>query len=234
MTLLRTYTLLLILFIAAPNAHGQMMQGKIYDIDGKKPLKDVIIHNIFSEEIVYSDENGRFRIEVKPGELVEFKMYNYKTSRVRIHNAPASYYEVPMAIGPFELEGLTVYGRDASRKIDSIKTAEVFQKALRTKKLEGMDAFQHPISALSKENRRIWAFQERYRKTEQEKYIEYVFNTELIRQLTGLGEDSIEDYRRRFRPTIALLTEWNEYDYYLYIKNSVTTYRTNSAYYRKE
>ena len=90
MTLLRTYTLLLILFIAAPNAHGQMMQGKIYDIDGKKPLKDVIIHNIFSEEIVYSDENGRFRIEVKPGELVEFKMYNYKTSRVRIHNAPAS------------------------------------------------------------------------------------------------------------------------------------------------
>ncbi|MBX9449143.1 MAG: hypothetical protein KL787_05250 [Taibaiella sp.] len=234
MTLFRHYTLFLILFIAALDAHAQMMQGKIYDVDGKKPLKDVIIHNIFSEEIVYSDENGRFRIEVRPGELVEFKMYNYKTSRVRIHDAPASYYEVPMAIGPFELEGLTVYGRDASRKIDSIKTAEVFQKALRTKKLEGMDAFQHPISALSKENRRIWAFQERYRRTEQEKYIEYVFNPELIRQLTALGEDSIEDYRRRFRPTIDWLTEWNEYDYYLYIKNSVATYRTNSAYYRKE
>lgn len=229
------YCIFLLLILTFSNSMlAQTMQGKVYDIDGKKPMKDVIIHNIFTEEIVYSDANGRFQIEVKPGELVEFKMYNYKTARVRIHDAPASYYEVPMAIGPFELEGLTVYGRDASRKIDSIKTAEVFQKALRTKKLEGMDAFQHPISALSKENRRIWAFQERYYKTEMEKYIEYVFNKELIQQLTHLGDDSIEDYRKRFRPTSDWLTSWNEYDYYLYIKNSVSTYRTNSGYYRRE
>lgn len=216
------------------SAMAQKMKGKVYDVDGMKPLEGVIIHNIFTEDVVYSDKYGKFEIEVKPGELVEFNQLNYKTVRIRIHGKPASYYDVPMVIGPFELEGLTIYGRDANRKIDSIKTAEVFQKALRTPKLTGMDAFQHPFSALSKENRRIWAFQERYYRTEQEKYIEYVFNPELIQKLTALGTDSVEVYRRHFRPSYDYLINWNEYDYYLYIKSSVDVFRRDAAYYWQE
>lgn len=230
----KTILLLSLALLATGTILAQTMRGRVYALDGGNPMKDVIIHNIFSEDVVYSDENGRFEIPVKSGELVELKMYNYKTVRIRIHDAPASFYDIPMVIGPFELEGLTVYGRDASRKIDSIKTAEVFRKALNTPKLEGFDAFQHPISALSKENRRIWAFQERYYATEREKYIEFVFNKQLIQQLTKLGNDSIDDYRLRFRPTYELLLQWNEYDYYLYIKNTVNTYRQNSRYYRRE
>lgn len=234
MTIIRNLFLIFLTLLTVSAAQGQKMKGKVYDIDGHQALQDVIIHNIFTEEVVYSDKNGRFEIDVKPGELVEFNMLNYKTVRIRVHGQPASYYDIPMVIGPFELEGLTIYGRDASRKIDSIKTAEVFQKALRTPKLTGMDAFQHPFSALSKENRRTWAFQERYYRTEQEKYIEYVFNKELIQELTQLGTDSMEDYRKRFRPTYQYLVNWNEYDYYLYIKNTVDIYRRNSAYYTKD
>lgn len=226
--------ILLILCQSFVMGFAQKMRGRIYDRESGEPLKEVIVHNIFTEEIVYSDAQGRFEIDVKPGELVEFKMYNYKTYRVRIHESPASFYDIPMVIGPFELEGLVIYGRDASRKIDSIKTAEVFQKALSTPRLEGMDALQHPISALSKSNRRIWAFQERYFATEKEKYVEYVFSKELIQQHTQLGDDSIEDYRNRFRPHYEWLLQWNEYDYYLYIKNTVHTYRVNARYYLQE
>lgn len=234
MMLYKKISLLVLLLLSASLLNAQMMRGRVYEVEGGKPMKDVIVHNIFTEEVVYSDANGRFEIPVKSGELVELKMYNYKTVRIRIHEAPANFYDIPMVIGPFELEGLIVYGRDATRKIDSIKTAEVFQKALNTPKLEGFDAFRHPISALSKENRRIWAFQERYYATEREKYIEFVFNKQLIQQLTGLGEDSINDYRNRFRPTYEQLLYWNEYDYYLYIKKTVTTYRRNSRYYHRE
>lgn len=209
------------------------MKGKIYDAEKKSPMQFVEIYNIYTKEATYSDSLGNFEIKANDGELVEFKMLGYKITRIRINGQTAKYYNIGMILGPIELDELNVYQRNKTYQVDSIHTAEVFKKAIELQKLEGYDAFQHPLSALSKDNRRIWAFQERYYKTEREKYVNYVFNDKLIQELTKLGKDSIDEYKVMFSPTYEELTYWTEYEYYIYIKQSVASYRNNVIYYRQ-
>lgn len=223
-----------LLLLLAMNSYGQQknyLKGKIYDVNDGLPMEGVVVHNIFTDEIVYTDSLGKYSIAIQQGELVEFKKFNYKMVRKRIHSNRNVYFDIPMVYGVIELEEFIVYGKSQQRLIDSIKTAEVFQKALQMKDVNPM---QSPITALSKEYRRIKEFQNRYQQTEKEKYIEFIFSEDLIHSLTQLGKDSIADYRRRFRPQIDDLSNWSEYEFYSYIKRTVEIYRTNRRYYSQD
>ena len=219
------------MFFLPASMLAQVMKGKIYDVNDAQPIQNVVVHNIFTDEIVYTDSNGMYAINVKQGELVEFKKVEYKLIRKRIHSTKSVHFDVPMVYGVIELDEFIVYGKSQMRLIDSIKTAEVFRKALSQRKV---DVMRSPFTALSKDYRRTMAFQERYYNTERDKYVEFVFSKELIAQLSDLGVDSIEDYRMRFRPTYENMANWGEYEFYDYVKKTVSIYRTNSRYYLKD
>ena len=87
------------------------------------------------------------------------------------------------------------------------------------------ESLRSPFSALSKSNRQKWAFQENYAYFQQEKYIDYTFNDALITQVTGLAGDSLLRYKQRYRPGYEQLRSMNEYNFYMYIKETVARYR---------
>lgn len=206
----------------------------MYDDENKQPLDGVEILNVHTGVTFYTDSTGLFSIEAKNGELIEFALLGYGVERVRIGTQVAKFYNIGMRTEAITLEEVKIYdmGRGKWGK-DSTRNAETYKRALEHYRLEGLDILQHPFDAMSKKNRQIWAFQRHYDFFEKEKYIDYVFNEKIVKELTELGTDSVNDYLRRYRPQYEMIRRLSLYDFYDYIQKTVTDYR-RSGVYRKE
>lgn len=208
-------------------AHAQTMQGQIMDVNGDVKMEDVQILNVHTQQIVMSDDDGRFSLQVAKGQLVEFSKEGYKVLRVRIPmgNMPA-YFKVAMErVRPMPSDNLLAGTPEEQYKADSAKYYNMYKRELEFPELTGLDVIRHPFSAMSKRNQEIWAFQKEYEFYQKQKYIDFIFNDRTITQLTGLSGDSLQVYKQMFRPTYEQLRAMGEYAYYNYIKRSVKAYR---------
>lgn len=206
---------------------AQPMQGHVMDVSNKQPVEGVVVHNIFTEQKIESNNTGAFSLKVDEGQLVEFRKAGYKVLRVRIPQGKRpSYFKVMM-----QKQGTDVvdymHTREAAPdyKTDSMRYYALYKEALEFPRLTGYEVIQHPFSAMSKKNRQIWAFQNEYQFYQEQKYIDYTFNSKLIGQVTGLAGDSLQSYMELFRPTYQQLRAMSEYNYYNYIKWTAQRYR---------
>ncbi len=195
------------------------MEGRVFDRTTHQPMPNVNIVNTFTERGMTTDSTGLFRIEVQPGHLITFSRIGYKIVRIRIAGSELPYYQIGMLEGAFDIPEVEILGNNY--RLDSIEKRETYKWAIEHYKLEGMDVLQHPFDALSKRNRQIWAFQKHYQYFEQEKFITFVFNEKLIRQLTGLSDSAeLLLYQQRYRPSYEQIKAWSEYEFYNYIKQT--------------
>lgn len=227
-------TFLFSCLLAVVPAFAGKMSGIVVDRQSNLPLETVSIVNVHTGKEVITDASGKFTIEVFKGQLIEFRTAGYNVARINVKSENlASWYNIQLNESNTIIDEQFLR-RDyfAEAKIDSIKRRELYQQALDHYKLTGLDIIQHPFDAMSKRNRMIWRFQQNYEYWEQDKFIDYVFNDRLIVQLSQLSSDSLELYKRLYRPPYVFIRNMNEYQYYTYIKNTVQEFRERSA--RKE
>lgn len=206
---------------------AQPMQGHVFDVSNNKPVEDVQVFNIYTEERMHSDVEGAFNVHVHAGELVEFRKDGYKVLRVRIPNGKRpSYFKVMMQkAGTDVVDYMHTRGAAPDYKTDSMRYYELYKETLEYPRLCGYQVIQHPFSAMSKKNRQIWAFQDEYRFYQEQKFIDYTFNHKLVNRVTGLEGDSLQTYMELFRPTYSQLRSMSEYAYFNYIKQTAQLYR---------
>lgn len=231
----RSIFLTMVLLFIHVVTFAQKMTGKVIDEQSKEPMEGVEVLNIYTNDLVYTDSMGRFEIAVSKGQLIEFSALGYDVERVRINTLPlAKFYNIAMRVSVITLEEVNIWNLGRGKwTVDSASNAKLYEKALKFYKLEGMDILEHPFDTMSKKNRQIWAFQKHYEYFEKEKYVDYIFNDRIIAQLTNLGSDSLVDYMRIYRPSYDFIQQSSLYNFYEYIKNTVTLFRKN-AYYRQE
>ncbi len=220
--------LLLVFWLLAPAlAPAQIaMQGVVTDAADGQPVANVALENVYTRLGTTTDSTGRFTITTDRGQLIEFRKLGYKVLRVRIPaGSVPPQFRIIMEKGAFDLDEVLVRDRYRDYKTDSVRYRELYHRELDFQQLNGLDVIRHPFSALSKTNRRIWAFQKDYNAFERLKYIDYTFNDRLITSLTGLAGDSLERYRMRYRPTYEALRAMNEYAFYSYIRQSAARFR---------
>ncbi len=207
--------------------YAQNMKGEILDHNTQEPVPDVQIRNLHTEEMMVCGSEGKFGMTVTGGQLVEFRKDGYKVIRVRIPNGKLpSYFKVIMQeAGTDVVDYLYARGAAPDYKTDSLKYRRIYGSTLDVPKLTGLDVIRHPFSAMSKKNQQIWAFQDEYEWYQQQKYIDYTFNKELINRVTGLSDDSLQTYMQMFRPSYKYLRSMNEYAYLNFIKTTVEAYR---------
>lgn len=198
------------------------MKGRVFDYKTNEPMPNVNVVNTFTDRGITTDSSGLFTLEVELGHLVEFRRIGYKVSRVRIEQTQLPYYNIAMKEGAIDLMEVEITGNNY--KLDSIEKRETYKWAIEHYKLTGLDVIQHPFDALSKRNRQIWAFQKHYEYFEKEKFINYVFNERLIRQLTKMDSTSTAEYMRYYRPSYEQLKTWSEYEFYEFIKRTAAAY----------
>lgn len=210
---------ILIPLLLGQPAMAQTMKGKVYNRETNEPLTGVNIINLNTQMVFRTDSTGLFSIKVRKGQMIEFQKHNFQTAQVEINsNTSLPYYSIGLHKGAYELPEVTIKGTNF--KSDSIENQEVYKWALDHYTLEGIDIIQHPFDALSKRNRQIWAFQKRFHYFEQQKFIDYVFNEELIKKITGLSGDMLSTYRRQYRPEYEQIQAWTTYQFYEYIQQT--------------
>ncbi len=221
------FTLLLFLFFSwRIVALAQSITGDVIDIADRLPITDVSIQNIHTGYTVTTDEEGKFEILATKGQLLEFRKLGFKTVRIRLPEGTIPpYFKIVMQTGPIELPEFELEDGVPDYAKDSLEYYELYKNFLEFPELTGLDVIRHPFSAMSKRNRQIWAFQKEYTRFEQEKYVDYMFNERLVGNITGLTGDSLQYYMRRYRPSYEQLRMMNDYNFYLYIRESAEVYR---------
>ncbi len=73
-----------------------------------------------------------------------------------------------------------------------------------------------------RKNKQTLQFQKRIIQQEQDSYIEYRFNSTLLKRITGLNGLMLGKYRSEYRPSFEFLTSISEVEFYEYI---ITTSR---------
>jgi len=204
---------------------AQHIKGEVIDMENKKPIGEVSIENIYNNSTVASDKEGKFEINARSGELLEFKRAGYKTTHVRVPNGDMpSYFKIILE----HFWAPQVYAIH-DWKYDSTAEYELYKHELEFPRMTGLDIIQHPFSAMDKRNQEIWAFQDMYAATQEEKYIDYTFNKQLVTKLTGLQGDSLSMYMKRYRPTYGQLRNMSDYNFYGYVRKTVAIYRKGGS-----
>jgi len=204
---------------------AQTIQGQIVDLKTNEPLEDVVIRNLHEGHASETDEEGKFKILASRGHLIEFQKDGFKVIRVRLPqgNLP-SFFKVVMDKEPEPLD-LIVAGRAPHYEADSQRYYTLYKKELEFPRMTAAEKIQSPFSAISRKNQQIWAFQKEFIWYQQHKYVDYIFNEDIIAAVTGLKGDSALAYMRLFRPSYEMVKEMDEYTYYHYIKSTVQAYR---------
>ncbi len=220
------FSLLLALSIAG-TAIAQMIHGEALGMTDRQPLAEVTITNIHNDISITTPENGSFAIVASAGQLLEFRKKGYKVTRVRVPDGfMPSFFRIIMeqtVTPPSEMYADKGWRYDS--KEDSIAFHDLYEQQLNYPRMSTFEKIRSPFSALSKQNRMTWQFQEDYSRFEKEKYVDFTFNKELITKVTGLTGDSLDHYMRRFRPTYEQLRAMNDYAYFTFIKGSVHRFR---------
>lgn len=223
-----TRVLMLWLFLSGftqLEGYSQTIVGQVLDLDTKRALREVSIDNIYTGLSFLSDSEGKFIVPASKGQLLEFKKIGYKTVRVRIPDGYVpSYFKIIIEKGLAEVPPYNPLAAHDYRS-DSIYFHNLYKHELEFPKMSDLDKIQHPFSALSKRSQEIWSFQKDFDENQQEKYIDYTFNPQLVSSLTGLTGDSLNFYMRRYRPSYQQLRSMNEYNFFNYIKRTVFRYR---------
>lgn len=213
------------LLVIANTGFAAIIKGKVVNLLTDAPLAEVEISNVHTGERMMTTAEGLFQIDVKKGDLIEFRAGGYEVARVRIKSDKvANFYYIQLKSAPTTIETQLNTDIFTAAVVDSIKRSELYLQALQHYKLTGFDIVQHPFDALSKRNRLIWEFQKNYEIWERDKFVDYVFNDRLIAQLTGLDAERIEEYKRLYRPSYESIRSMSEYEYYTFIKESVKDY----------
>ncbi len=213
----------------ALSAHAQSsIHGIVRDRVTNSILDSVRVRNIHNSQSIRLDSSGGFMLEVKSGHLLEFRRKDYEVLRIRIVNEKQpSYYVLHMERSQPLLD---VNGHLLPYQVDSLALDQIYGIFIRGEHKGDIDMRSLPLAALSKRNREIWAFQEMYAKWQSEKYIDFVFNKELVKKITHLSGNDLRRFMRLYRPSVSFLRNATEYEYLDYIKKSYRDFQRKGKY----
>lgn len=217
-----TYPIVASLLLSGNLNAQTIINGLIKDNYSQEALAEVQIENIHTKEKVVSDSNGRFKLTVKSDELLVLNKENYQITRQRIVNERSPlFYEISLKRIRLKLaaqSSLTAYQKD------SIKNYKRYAIALNgTNKGEfnrNGNLLSISFDGLSKHNKDRWAFKATYKKWENEKYIDSVFNKKQVVKMTSLEGEDLKRFMKLFRPTYRFMREATTYEFLDYIKKS--------------
>ncbi len=223
---IKTILLLVVTFLATQkiNAQGKIT-GIIKDIANDEPIENVTIKNVTTNLEVTTPKNGEWAIVVKRNDLVEIKHLSYETISIRIKSDKnPRFYSLIMRPKTNKLMEIFVRDKARSYKADSVRSYETYKLILEKPGVDEMSASVAPVAMMSNKFRQEQEFKRLYTQWEQEKYVDYLFNPKQLGKWTGLSGDSLQLYMNTYRPTYQYLRNTTDYNYLLYLKESLRAF----------
>jgi hypothetical protein len=78
------YYLVFCLIVAALWANGQSIKGKVFEKGTRIALTDIQVQNINNKQLAITDDNGKYAILAKVGDILVFTGFSYQTDTVLV------------------------------------------------------------------------------------------------------------------------------------------------------
>jgi len=241
-----TRLLFTVLFlIAGTTLNAQLrLRGTVYDNSRNYTVESVLVQTN-SGGFTQTDKLGNFSIPVNEQDSVWFVYEGRPTRKYAVKTIPRiDAFEIALNVpvkGMYkQLKEVVVHGRNY--RMDSIRNRQDYAKVFnyRRPNLEtmtnigpggaGIDINELIRAFQFRRNRSMLRFQARLMQQEADRFIDYRFNKTLVRQLTGLEGDALQQFMQAYRPTLEFTESASEYDFRQYIKTAFGLFQGKKAF----
>lgn len=235
---------ILLLFIAAGvAAQERPVEGIVFDRDSKQRISRVYIYNLRTHKGFYNNIKGEFATKVSAGDTLLAAAEGYHVDTLTIRSQPAILFYLRRTA--IQLRQVTISDtvrspRDRLKQIQR-DFKDIYRKGDPQELLPvggsngmggaglGIDAL---YSLLSKEGKNARYLQEIIERDYRESMISYRYNRSLVKNVTGLNEEQLDDFMQQYRPSYYFVLEASDYNLIKFIKESYRQYQKNPGAYR--
>jgi hypothetical protein len=188
-----------------------------------------------------TDSMGRYRIKVNEKDSVFFSYQNKPTQKFAVKTlSDPSNFNISLHLtvkGKYStLKEVIVYSN--TYRQDSLENRQTYADVYDYRKptvrssispdgVPGMDVDELINMFRFKRNKRLKAFQLRLEAQEQDKYVDYRFNKNLVRRITQLQGAQLDSFMILYRPTYEFTSNADELVFDQYILNASYEYKMN-------
>jgi len=235
---LRKNIFIFFLFILWANAgfsQSYLIKGVVYDSSRNFPLELVSVLSTGGGGTV-TNADGYYEIRVTDRDSIWFSYLNKPTVKFPVLKiANPMQFDISLQVSIPVLREVKVFPRNY--KLDSIRNRQEYAKVFNYQKPGlkivtpqygagvGLDVNELINMFRFRRNKSMLGFQQRLLLEEQEKFIDYRFNKALVRRLTLLEGVELEKFMRLFRPSYLFTKLAGDYEFRLYIKQSLYRFK---------
>jgi hypothetical protein len=236
---LRIAIFFLFVLLSAEFAGGQIIiSGTVYDSTKLYVVPGVIVKSTGGGSTI-TDSLGIYHINTNENYSISFYYSNKPTQKFPVKDI-GNYndFDISLQTRVFEkyklLKEVKIYSK--SYRQDSAENRQTYSRIFDYQK-PGIKSTYTPggpagvdIDELInifhfRRNKMNLAFQKRLIEEEQDKYVDYKFNNKLLKRVTGLTGDSLEKYKREYKPPYEFIATATELEFYEYILKSAERFK---------
>ncbi len=220
--------------MSASNACGQIIiSGTVYDSTKLYVVPGVSVSSTSGLRTT-SDSLGAYHINVSEGDSISFfykgkSTYKFPVNTINNYNDFDISLRVRIDAKYKLLQGITVYSNtyhsdSAENRMEYSKIFDYEKPGIRSSFETGgpagldLDALIGMFNYRKK--RENLAFQKRLIEQEQDRYVDYRFSAKVIRRITGLSGDTLERYKKLYRPSYDFVATSTLAQFYQYMLNT--------------
>ena len=203
----------------------ERVQGLVLDQESKQRIAKVLIVNKTTGANTYNNNKGEFDLALSQGDIIIANKENYLSDTLTYSGEKVLIINLKrkaIMIAP-----VTVMGRISPEEILA-KRREDYDKAYRLADPGdfvsvgqngaglSIDAVYNYFSKEGKNARRLTKY---FQKEYEDNYIDAIFTKELVRSVTGLEGEALENYMIRYRPTYEFVLTSDRFQLIKYIKS---------------
>lgn len=211
------------------------VKGTVYDSSRQYRIQAVTVLST-SGGITITDSMGRYQINVGEQDSVWFSYLGKPTPRYAVLKMPdVTQFDIALQLKTVVMEEVKI--RSRSYRMDSIQNRLDYAKVFDYKKVSfgsltsigpsgaGIDIAELIRLFQFRKNKSMLKFQERLIEQEKERYIDHLFNKTLVKKLTALDGEMLEQFMIKYRPSYEFAIATGEYDFQLYIKSAASQFQ---------
>jgi hypothetical protein len=216
---------LLVLGLFSLTAHAQVVvRGTVYDQSQLFAMPGVSVMGT-SGQGTTTDSMGRYKIKLSLEDSIFFSYLGRRTVNYPVKRIARDYpLDMSLAVRVDSLPLVVVrpkpYRYDSAENRDEYRKIFEYQPDYVVGGENGGVGFNLDMLFNARKNRQTLSLQRRLLEEEQDKYVDYRFNKNLVRRITGLQRPAIDTFMRLYRPSYQFIRNCeNDYEFYKYIRD---------------
>lgn len=217
---------------------GQVIvSGTVYDSTKLYAVSGVQVKST-AGTYTFTDSAGIYHIRVLDKDSISFFYHNKPTMKFPVSSIPDyTQFDISLRVGVKEkykpLKEIVIF---SNYRQDSAENRNEYYKAFNYEK-PGIGSTYTPGSSAGvdldelinifrfRRNKQQLRFHQRLVEQEQERYVDYRFNTKFLKRVTGLSGPALEKYKTEYRPSYQFITSITELEFYEYINNTAAKFK---------